>query len=106
LTVVHLNWAETPATLPDCTPAEHDDALRCRINLEETFSEVVLKITKDCALSPESLSVLEHQRTLALYFSRFVLDASGSDLYSKLLTALSSSGLLQDSVFGSLKKQC
>ena len=49
-----------------------------------------------------SLSVLEWQRTMALFFSRFVLDSTSRDLYSRLLLALQASGRIHDAVFASL----
>ena len=80
-------------------------AEKFRSNFEETFSEVVLSIPKNDEaprIVHPSLTLLEHQWPLALYFCRFKLDASGSDLYFKLLSYLRDSGKIQKSLFGSL----
>jgi hypothetical protein len=75
-------------------------------DFEQTFTEVVLRITKDYGLPGPSLSLLEGERLLALYFSRFVLGPTGTDYYSKLLKALRSSGDLPHTIFGSLNYEC
>jgi hypothetical protein len=78
-------------------------------DFEGTFSEVVLKQYKDDSLpriTLPTLSILENQRNLALYFSRFDLDSSGRDLYSRLLSFLLEGGLIEHSTFGSLNYDC
>ncbi len=61
----------------------HTHAQDFRDKFEETFSRVVLKIDVGPDLppfTPDSLTLLERQRTLALYFSRFYVKPDGSDL--------------------------
>ena len=77
-----------------------------RKDFEQTFTEVVLKNTNEYALSGPALSLLEGQRPLALYFSRFVLDRTRMDCYSKLLDALGRSGNIPHTIFGSLNYDC
>lgn len=77
-----------------------------RNDFEQTFTEVVLGITKGVGLPGPSLSALESLCPLALYFSRFVLDRTGPDYYSKLLVALRNSGNIPRTVFGSLNYEC
>src|SRR5438034_882087 len=45
-------------------------------DFEQTYTEVVLKNTNEYALPGPALSLLEGQKPLALYFSRFVLDGT------------------------------
>lgn len=96
-----------PAEWGEASP-NHAHADEYRHNFEETFSRVVLKIAVGDAPSftPDSLTLLEKQRTLALYFSRFTLPPGGCDLYSKLLSCLAGSGRIQHSLFGSLNYDC
>ena len=75
-------------------------------DFEQTYTEVVLKNTNEYALPGPALSLLEGQKPLALYFSRFVLDGTRMDYYSKLLDALGRSGKIPYSVFGSLNYEC
>src|SRR5439155_25174237 len=77
-----------------------------RNNFEQTFTKVILKTTNEYALSAPALSLLEAQRPLALYFSRFVLAPTRMDYYSKLLDALDRSGNIPHTVFGSLNYDC
>jgi hypothetical protein len=77
-----------------------------RNDFEGTFTEVVLGITEEYGLPGPSLTTLEDQRLLALYFSRFVLDLTGMDYYSKLLEVLRRSGNIPHTVFGSLNYEC
>ena len=77
-----------------------------RNDFEQTFTEAVLGITKDFGLPGTSLSLLEKLSPLALYFSRFVLDPTATDYYSKLLVALRNSGNIPRTVFGSLNYEC
>ena len=79
---------------------------RFRKNFELTFTEVVLGITGDYAISPPGLTLLERQIPLALYFSRFILDTVGGDCFSKLLSYLSDAGKIEHTVFGSLNYEC
>jgi len=83
---------------------QHAD--RFRKNFEQTFTEVVLKNTSEYALPGPALSLLESQRPLALYFSRFVPDRTRMDYYTKLLDALGRSGNIPHTVFGSLNYDC
>ena len=70
---------------------------------------MVLRIPQDDA-SPRTtlptLSILQHQVRLALYFSQFTLDPTGRDLYSKLLQFLCESGKIERSFFASLNYDC
>ena len=75
-------------------------------NFEEAYTEFVLKNTTNYALPGSALSLLESQRPLALYFSRFVLDRTRMDYYSKLLDALDKAGNIPHTVFGSLNYDC
>src|SRR6266850_95352 len=72
---------------------------RFRKDFEATFSEVVLRIPKDDTaprVTLDSLTMLELQRPLALYFSQFSLDSSKLDYYSKLLASLHAAGRIPD----------
>jgi len=77
-----------------------------RKDFEQTFTEIVLKITSDYAFSGPALSLLEGLKPLALYFSRFVLDRIRMDYYSKLLDALGRAGNIPHTVFGLLNYEC
>ncbi len=77
-----------------------------RKDFEQTFTEIVLKITSDYAFSGPALSLLEGLKPLALYFSRFVLDRTRMDYYSKLLNALGRAGNIPHTVFGLLNYEC
>ena len=84
-------------------------AERFKEDFEGTFADVVLKYARGGGFGPSTpptLILLEHQGTLARYFSRFILDSAGSDCYSKLLLALKKSGMIQQSIFGSLNYEC
>src|SRR3989304_521582 len=58
-----------------------------------------------CRWEP-SLSILEWQRSMALYFSSFTPDSTGEDLYSTLLLFLRNSGKIKNSTFASLNYDC
>jgi hypothetical protein len=79
-----------------------------RKNFEAAFTEFVLQMPNNVSfgISPPTLNLLEGQRTLAIYFSRFNLTPGGADCYSKLILALKDSGSLSSSVFGSLNYDC
>lgn len=68
---------------------------KLRDNFERTMFEEV------CLWEP-SLSILEWYRSMALFFARFTLPQGGADLYSRLLTHLRNSELLEHCVIGSL----
>jgi hypothetical protein len=86
--------------------AKHSDAFRD--NFEEAFTEFFLKMPRDRSLgfTPPTLNLLEGQRTLAIYFSQFTLDAAGADCYSNLIRAVKNAGVLSLSTFGSLNYDC
>ena len=86
---------------PGSTYEKYSDQFRK--NFEQTFTEVVLG--NDFQPSP-ALTLLEGQRPLALYFSRFVLNNTGADCYSKLLASLGAAGKISHAVFGSLNYEC
>jgi flavin-binding protein dodecin len=75
-------------------------------NFEHAYTEFVLKNTTEYALPDPALSLLEGQKPLALYFSRFVLDRTRMDYYSKLLDALDRTGNIPHTIFGSLNYDC
>lgn len=78
-------------------------------NFEKTFAKIFLRVHEDDEsprTTPDTLTILEQQRTLALYFSQFVLDSSRQDPYSKLLASLIKSRKIQVSQFGSLNYDC
>src|SRR5262245_52718137 len=67
-------------------------------DFERTFTEVDLRRRPEYpAGSPGApgVSAIEAQRPLARYFSEFRLDSSGKDLYSRLLTFLRRSGIIE-----------
>ena len=70
-----------------------------RQNFEKTMFDEV------CFWNP-SLSILEWQRSMALYFSRFTPEPAGEDLYSKLLLFLRDRGKIRDVVFASVNYDC
>lgn len=74
-----------------------------RKDFETTFSEVILG---RAPFTRDSLSLLERQRPLALYFSRFILDSSGIDYYSLLLRSLKEQERIHHSFFGALNYDC
>jgi hypothetical protein len=79
-----------------------DCADRFREDFETTFCEKILKIGRYGPDRADTLTLLEKQRSLALYFSQFFLDTSNLDYYSRLLASLSGAGLISDCFFGSL----
>jgi hypothetical protein len=82
---------------------------RFREDFEATFSEVVLKIPKNDTgprLTIDTLTLLEKQRPLARYFSRFHLDSSNKDYFSLLLTALKDADRISNSLFASINYDC
>lgn len=81
--------------------AKHGEQFRK--DFETTFSEVVLG---RAPFTRDSLSLLERQRPLALYFSRFILDSSGIDYYSLLLRSLKEQERIHHSFFGALNYDC
>ena len=85
---------------PKSQLAQYADKFRS--DFEDAFSTYVLGLSND---SP-SIFLLEKQRPLAEYFSRFTLNPSGQDLYSKLLSALCASEKIQRTIFGSLNYDC
>lgn len=92
---------------PGSSMDKHEE--KFRQNFEEAFAEIVLRVGKDNfgpLITPPSLSILEAQCPLALYFSRFVLDSSGLDCYSKLLSRLKDSGKIPHCLFGSINYDC
>jgi hypothetical protein len=80
-------------------------AAKFRQDFEDAYSKFMVGVSPD-ATSPriivDSLTILERQRPLALYFSRFSLDRSGSDLYSKVLSRLMDCNAVHKCFFGSL----
>lgn len=76
-----------------------------KANFEAAYSRFIVGVPPDDQ-SPRiilpSLTILERQIPLAFYFSRFLLDSSGSDLYSKLMSGLKDCNALQKCLFGSL----
>ncbi len=74
-------------------------SLQFQQDFEKTYSQVVIK---EAPFTRDTLTLLEHLRPLALYFSQFILDGTRLDFYSQLLSVLMRSGKLQRSVFGSL----
>jgi len=74
-----------------------------RKDFEAAFSDV---IQKKAPFTLDSLSLLESQRQLAKYFSRFVLDSTGRDNYSILLRSLRKSERNHNSLFGALNYDC
>ena len=98
--------------LANCSPkdwgagtemAAHSDAFR--ENFEEAFYNIVLTFNGGIPRG-SALVLLEKQRPLALYFSRFALDSSGLDCYSRLFRSLHAAGAIQNSLFGSLNYDC
>jgi len=79
-------------------------AKKFRENFEQTFSEEVLTFGGGIPKA-DTLTLLEKQRPLALYFSRFVLNC-GLDYYSKLLSRLMDSGKISHCLFGSINYDC
>ena len=82
---------------PSSRLGRYSEALRH--DFEKTiFNEV-------CRWNP-SLSILEWQRTMALYFAFFIPDSTGKDFYSRLLSFLQQSGKIRSSIFASLNYDC
>jgi hypothetical protein len=75
---------------------------RFRGDFEATFCEEVLEIGKYGPARADTLTLLQKQRSLACYFSQFLLDTSSMDYYSKLLASLNAAGLIPDCFFASL----
>ena len=75
-----------------------------RTDFENAYSRFVVGVPDDNSprITLPSLTILERQIPLALYFSRFSLDGSGSDLYSKLLSRLKDCSAVHKCFFGSL----
>ena len=79
-------------------------ATEFRQSFEETFTEVVLKHSSGGGagpFTPDSLTLLENQRVLAQFFSRFIL--TNPNNYSKLLTLIHG---CKRALFGSLNYEC
>jgi hypothetical protein len=76
---------------------QYSDGLRK--DFEKTMSDEV------CLWNP-SLSILEWQRKMALYFASFTVDSEGKDLYSRLLLFLQDTGKIRNSLFASLNYDC
>ena len=53
-----------------------------------------------------TLSILEWQQKMALYFSSFIIDSTGNDLYSQLLLFLLESSKIEKAIFASLNYDC
>lgn len=87
---------------PESSLAVHAD--KFRENFEQTFWEEVL--TFGGGIPRAALTLLEKQRPLALYFPRFILDPSGLDYYSKLLSRLKDSGKIPHCLIGSINYDC
>ncbi len=84
-------------------------AERFRENFEKTYADLVLRYPEGGGsgpVTPDTLSLLKGQEPLARYFSRFLLDHTGSDCYSRLLLNLKKSGIIERSIFGSLNYEC
>lgn len=72
---------------------------KLRHDFERTmFDEVLIRV--------DSLSLLEWHRCVSTFFAKFQVDDSGLDMYSRLLTALKSNGVLSRVTFGSLNYDC
>jgi hypothetical protein len=96
-----------PAEWGPASPlAQHGSAFR--ENFEEAFTEFALKMPRGRSMgfTPPTLNLLEGQRTLAIYFSQFTLDAAGADCYSNLIRAVKNAGVLPLCTFGSLNYDC
>jgi len=68
----------------------HAHSAQFRQNFEETYFKEVIK---EAPFTQDTLTLLEHLRPLALYFSQFIIDSTGLDLYSKPLSSLASTGI-------------
>lgn len=73
-------------------------------NFEAAFTGFVLLMPYNVSfgINPPTLTLLEGQQPLAIYFSRFNLVPNGRDCYSKLILALKNAGCLSSCIFGSL----
>jgi hypothetical protein len=80
-----------------------------RADFEATFTRVVLKHANGGGAgpaTPDTLTLLESQRSLALYFAQFSLLTGLPNYYSKLLAALQAADLIERTIFRTLNYEC
>jgi len=92
--------------LAECFPNEwgHDSRLgRYGNKLRENFERTMFK--EVCRWEP-SISILEWQRKMTLYFSRFTPKSTSNNLFTKLLEFLRDTLIISNSIFASLNYDC
>lgn len=93
--------------LKDFRPAQWGESSRLwqnresfRVNFEKAYEQFVLRV------SPDALTLLQDQWSVAKYFAQFSVHPGGQDCYSHLLRALMSRDAVREIVFASLNSDC